>query len=151
VTQTAEGIGMITGMNGSSTDIVIPETIGGLTITAISDQAFSGCSNLSSVTLPLGLTAIGAEAFNNCSKLTDIEIPKGVISIGNATFGFDAGKAPASRSYTFRGDVPGAIGASAIPITVTHIPTIKYYENYIGFSTVDWAGYTKAVILENQL
>ncbi len=240
VTKTTDGIGTITGMNGSSTDIDIPEIIDGLTITAIGtgafqssaiefvvipktvkeigyhafgncffmgtvtfapdstletigasafannhmsslilpnsvtsigsnafegctilnyitipvavtaipDQAFSGCSNLSSVTLPSGLTAIGTEAFNNCSKLTDIEIPKGVISIGNAAFGFDAGKAPASRSYTFRGDVPGALGASAIPITVTHIPTIKYYENYIGFTTVDWAGYTKAVILE---
>ncbi|WP_414151683.1 leucine-rich repeat protein [Acetobacterium carbinolicum] len=240
VTQTGDGIGTIIGMNGSSTDIDIPEIIDGLTITAIGtgafqssaiefvvipktvkeigyhafgncffmgtvtfapdstletigasafannhmsslilpnsvtsigsnafegctilnyitipvavtaipDQAFSGCSNLSSVTLPSGLTAIGTEAFNNCSKLTDIEIPKGVISIGNAAFGFDAGKAPASRSYTFRGDVPGALGASAIPITVTHIPTIKYYENYIGFTTVDWAGYTKAVILE---
>ncbi|WP_414733977.1 leucine-rich repeat protein [Acetobacterium carbinolicum] len=146
VTKTADGIGTITGMNGSSTDIVIPETIGGLTITAISDQAFSGCSNLSSVTLPLGLTAIGAEAFNNCSKLTDIEIPKGVISIGNAAFGFDAGKAPASRSYTFRGDVPGAIGASAIPKTPQ--PKIRYYEMYAGFEIGDWYGYTnKEVIL----
>ncbi|WP_423055694.1 leucine-rich repeat protein [Acetobacterium carbinolicum] len=94
------------------------------------------------------VTAIGAEAFKNCTQLTDITIPPLVYTIGSAAFGFDAGKAPASRSYTFRGDVPGAIGASAIPITVTHIPTIKYYENYIGFTTVDWAGYTKAVILE---
>jgi hypothetical protein len=121
-------------------NITLPEKV-----TVIPDQAFSGCDRLYTVSLRSGLTTIGAEAFEYCFNLTDIEIPKGVVTINADAF---AGNVSASRSYTFRGDVPGTIGASAIPITVTHIPTIKYYENYIGFTTVDWAGYTKAVILE---
>ena len=41
----------------------------------IASNAFNGCSNLTSITLPSTLETIGASAFSNCSSLTSITIP----------------------------------------------------------------------------
>lgn len=57
-------------------------------LTSISNNAFEGCSALSSVVLPDVLTSIGSNAFEGCSTLASIAIPSGVTSIGaNAFFG----------------------------------------------------------------
>ena len=55
-------------------------------VTEIGSSAFSGCSNLTSITIPYGVTSIGWGAFNECSGLTSITIPDGVTSIGNNAF-----------------------------------------------------------------
>ena len=47
----------------------------------IAGYAFSGCSNLTGVTLPDSLTVIGDNAFSNCTRLTDIIIPESVTDI----------------------------------------------------------------------
>lgn len=47
---------------------------------------FSGCSKLTSVTLPEGVTSIGESAFSGCSNLTSVRIPNSVTSIGEAAF-----------------------------------------------------------------
>ena len=54
--------------------------------TSIDSNAFSGCNNVTSITLPSTLTSIGAYAFQNCSGLTSITIPDGVTSIGSNAF-----------------------------------------------------------------
>ena len=48
--------------------------------------AFSGCSSLTSITIPNGVTSIGSYAFESCSSLTSITIPENVTSIGASTF-----------------------------------------------------------------
>ena len=53
---------------------------------SISDNAFSGCSGLTSVTIPESVTSIGSAAFNGCSGLTSIAIPDGVTRISNYAF-----------------------------------------------------------------
>jgi uncharacterized repeat protein (TIGR02543 family) len=50
------------------------------------DGAFSGASNLESVTIPSGVTSIGDYTFLQASKLTSINIPEGVTSIGEGAF-----------------------------------------------------------------
>ncbi|URN82814.1 leucine-rich repeat protein [Acetobacterium wieringae] len=114
-------------------------------VTAIPLEAFSECRALTTVTLPSGLTAIGMGAFNNCTKLTTVTIPKGVNTISSGAFGYEGGKEPSSRSYTFRGNAPTTLGAGAIPTTPK--PTICYYANCSGFNAGDWSGCTKEFIL----
>ena len=73
-----------------SGDIVIPSTIEieGITysVTSIENYAFSGCSSLTSITLPESITSIGDYVFSSCSSLISITIPESVTSIGNGIF-----------------------------------------------------------------
>lgn len=56
-------------------------------VTGIVENAFSGCSNLTQVTITAaGITSIGETAFQNTKSLTTIEIPASVTTIGNAAF-----------------------------------------------------------------
>ena len=53
----------------------------------INDNAFNGCSSLTSVTLPKSVTSIGDYAFNGCSNINSITFPEGLTSIGQSAFG----------------------------------------------------------------
>ena len=56
-------------------NIVIPETVSSWTtfkVTSIDEGAFSGCTNLTSVTIPSTMTTIGENAFSGCSSLKNI-------------------------------------------------------------------------------
>ena len=66
--------------------IVIPDTLGGKSVTSIGREAFSGRSWLTSVTIPNSVTSIGYEAFSGCSGLTSVTIPESVTNIGNFAF-----------------------------------------------------------------
>ena len=52
----------------------------------IGDYAFSGCSSLTSLTLPSSVTSIGEFAFRYCSGLTSLTIPSGVTTIDYYAF-----------------------------------------------------------------
>ena len=55
----------------------------GNSVTSIGDYAFSDCTGLKSVTIPNSVTSIGGSAFSYCYGLTSIEIPNSVTSIGD--------------------------------------------------------------------
>ena len=52
----------------------------------IPDYAFSGCRNLTDITIPESVTSFGNYAFFHCSGLTDSPISESVTSIGNYAF-----------------------------------------------------------------
>ena len=102
------GKAVIKGYTGASTDIVIPGTIDGYTVTSIGSSAFTSaeltsvvipdsvktigtyafryCASLADVQLGTGLTSIGDSAFYGCTSLTAIELPESVTSIGSYAF-----------------------------------------------------------------
>ena len=55
-------------------------------VTRIGEDAFYGCSGLTSVTIPDSVTSIGGGAFADCTGLTSVTIPDSVTSIGNYAF-----------------------------------------------------------------
>ena len=77
---TSIGNGAFSGCS-SLTSITIPNRV-----TSIGDYAFYGCSGLTSVTIPDSVTSIGDRAFKNCSGLTSVTIPNSVTSIGSSAF-----------------------------------------------------------------
>ena len=76
----------VKGYSGTSATVVIPSYYKGCNVTSIGNYAFSGCSGLTSITIPDSVTSIGRSAFENCSGLTSITIPDSVTSIGEYAF-----------------------------------------------------------------
>ena len=81
-----------TSYNSYSGNVVIPSTViyNGQTysVTSIGVNAFSDCTNLTSVTIPTSVTSIGNYAFSGYSSLTSITIPASVTSIGSYAFSY---------------------------------------------------------------
>ena len=73
-----------------SGDVVIPPSVTyngePYSVTSIGESAFSGCYNLTSVTIPNSVTSIGIYAFSWCTGLTSVTIPNSVTSLGTGTF-----------------------------------------------------------------
>ncbi|MBR5082225.1 MAG: C10 family peptidase, partial [Bacteroidales bacterium] len=57
-----------------------------VSLTSLGFCAFSGCSGLTSLTIPNSVTLIGEAAFYGCSGLTSLVIPNSVVSIGPSAF-----------------------------------------------------------------
>ena len=76
--------------NTYSGDIVIPdiETINGETyrVRYIGSEAFYGCANLTSITLPHTIVNIGYHSFADCPRLEVIDIPAGIKQINSNAF-----------------------------------------------------------------
>ena len=88
--QNSDGTVTITSYNGSSSNIVIPETINGKTVVGFDHWIVSGQSNkekVVSVTIPKTVTSIGEYAFENMPNLKTVTINGKPTRIGNYAFG----------------------------------------------------------------
>ena len=115
-------------------DIIIPSSYNGLPVTTISDHAFSGCSGLTSITIPDSVTSIGRSAFRDCIGLTSIEISEGVTSIGSSAFSGCSGLksivipygVTSIKDHTFYGC--SELTSVTIPEGVTSIGKYVFYD-----------------------
>ena len=83
---TNNGAITITGYTGTSDALTIPDTINGLPVTSIGDEAFQ-FGNFSSISIPTNVTSLGAESFSFCSALTNMMVSSAVTNIGDGAFG----------------------------------------------------------------
>ena len=101
-------------------NLVIPEGV-----TSIGDDAFCGCSGLTSVTIPNSVTSIGYEAFYECTSLTSVTIPNSVTSIGGSAF------------RNCRGLTSVTIEAEMPPTSGYNVFTSTYCPIYVPCGTLD--------------
>ncbi len=66
--------------------VTIPSEVNGYTVTSIGDDAFRGCSGLTSVYIQEGITVIGDCSFKDCTKLESITIPSTVSTVEYGAF-----------------------------------------------------------------
>ena len=73
-------------------------------ITEIGDYAFAG-TQITSVILPRSVTRIGANAFSGCTQLTHVTIPSSVtgITFGSSAFASTALNDASKKALTDRG------------------------------------------------
>ena len=119
------------------TSVDIPDSV-----TSIGNSAFSVCSGLTSVDIPDGVTTIGEYAFENCYSLTSITIPDSVTSIGNGAFSwcFDLTSVDIPDSVTSIGNSVfsecSGLTSVDIPDGVTSIGDYAFW-NCSGLTSVD--------------
>ena len=153
-------------------EISIPETIffgdKMYCVSAIGDDAFSNCSNLKNVSIPMSVGSIGKCAFSYCTALTEITIPDGVYSIDDEAFmgctGLTSMTIPDGVSQLGNGvfrycegltsvtlsDCITAIGSNTFEgcTNLTNV-TIPYYVTSIGWDAFAGCKRLKGIIIPN--
>lgn len=94
----------ITGLlDKNATEAVVPEKIGGRSVTKIGAAAFADCALLTKIELPQGVREIGSNAFAGCSALTTITLPASLETLRAAFDGCSAlaeiAVAPGNKNY----------------------------------------------------
>ncbi len=82
-----EGYAYVSDCNERAKGVVeIPETYGGLPVTAVYPEAFKNCGQITEITVPESVTRIHSNAFDSCVSLKKVVISNSACEIGSAAF-----------------------------------------------------------------
>ena len=137
------GEATITKYSSPEGDVLIPEEIDGYSVAAIGTKVFSGCTNLTSITIPDNVKDIGNYAFEDCIGLTSVTIGNGVTNVGNYAF-----KNCSSLMSVMLGNDVKSIGYSAFNgcTNLTSV-TIPDSVTSIGYSAFDGCSNLVSVVV----
>ena len=76
----------ISGYNGEQTEVHIPNSINGGTVTAIRNGAFKNNETITAVYIPNSVESVEAQAFMNCQRLESVMLGEGVTALGYGVF-----------------------------------------------------------------
>ena len=134
ILQNREGGITITGYTGSQKQVVIPERISGIPVTAIGKESFSG-QGLVQVTIPRSVTMMDEGAFAD-NNLTSLAIPEGVTVIWHRAFANNRIAAitfPRSLirlgNYVFSGNNLTTVDLSVLPPSIDLLPEGTFLNN----------------------
>lgn len=99
------------------TNITIPNSVA-----TIGNDAFQHCSGLTNIIIPDSVTTIGPEAFYYCTGLTKITIPNKVTNIGMYAFAGCSKLAHVTMLPVTPPDISSGIFASAVALTTITVP-----------------------------
>ncbi|MBQ9531692.1 MAG: leucine-rich repeat protein [Eubacterium sp.] len=71
---------------GKSANVVIPDTLGGVPVTGISDESFKNNKTLTSIEFPDSVTFVSDWAFRECENIHSIKIGAGITDFDRWTF-----------------------------------------------------------------
>lgn len=77
---------VVVGHSDIKGDVIIPSVVDGALVTSIGSGALSGCTEMTSITIPDSVTSIENYAFYSCSGMTSVIISDSVINIGEDAF-----------------------------------------------------------------
>jgi len=78
-----DGYIVITGYNGDSENIRIPDSINGVDVKIIGEGAFRDNKTLKRIVISSGITSIESNAFNGCTSLNDLYLPMTISNLGD--------------------------------------------------------------------
>ncbi len=117
----------IDGYSGSEIDLLIPDEIGGIPVTAIGDVAFGDSYSIVSVTFGKNMTLIGEFAFGHCVSLRSVYYT-GTETEWSDNVAVEDGNAPLlSADFTFGYKVPAFRFVPAKAPTCTEDGNTKYF------------------------
>ena len=90
LSETENNLVVVRGKNLYAGDVKIPANITysdvSYVVTKIGDQAFMGCTELTSINMPNTITSIGSQSFEGTSKLENISFSENITTIGEKAF-----------------------------------------------------------------
>jgi hypothetical protein len=85
---TNNGAVTILAYTGTVGVVTVPSSINGLPVREIGLGAFSGGTNITSISIPDTVIRIGESAFSGCTNLTNVSLGMGVTTLGDYSFSF---------------------------------------------------------------
>ncbi len=122
-TEYSDGTAVLTGYDGTLTELILPDTVGGLRLVGIDNQAFDNEPALTTLRCGANITWIGYEAFYGCTALATVEIGTTVSEIGYYAFEGTAWLTAQTDDFILAGDgvllkYQGSAAHVVIPDTV---------------------------------